>query len=313
MQKKVLVAGCGGYIGNVLCRDLLNRGYTVLGFDNFHKIHCDGLLGILPHPNFEFKYSNICNYKECLELMQKDVDICINLAAIVGYPAVLRQPQLSESVTIGGCKNIINARNEVNKDILLFYPSTGSTFGKLDEICTEESPCNPTSLYGEHKLIAEKMVLNEENTLVYKLATLFGVSSCMRTNLLINNLCYDAYYNHYILLFEADAKRSFVHIKDISDAIIFGLENYKSLKYNLYNCGNQDLNYTKREVAEIIKETTGCYVHCAEVGKDMDNRDYHVSYERLYAEGWKPKVDLETGINELLKTMPLLNVVNRYS
>ena len=311
-MSKVLVTGGGGYVGNVLCRHLLNEGYQVKCVDNFNKGQCDAIIPLAINPNFEFTYADVTVSKQINEAV-KGCDAIIHLAAIVGFPDCAAQPALAEVVNVEGTMNVINARNLYSKNIPLVYASTGSVYGKVEGICTEESPLNAVSQYGINKRAAEGMVSSEENAVSFRFATGFGVSPSMRVNLLVNDFVYQAITNKILTIFQADFRRTFIHVRDMAKAFTMGIEHMGNWKHKVYNCGANHLNWTKRELAEYIKEQTGCFVHYEEIGKDNDQRDYEVSYNKLEAEGFKCDVDMETGINELIKVSPILQIRHQYS
>lgn len=309
---KILVTGGGGYVGNVLCRKLLKNGYEVRCLDNFHKGQCDALLSLVSNPNFEFQYGDVTNYVDCKNAIN-GVDGIIHLAAIVGFPACKRQPALSKAVNVDGTQNIVNLRNEY-ACIPLVYASTGSVYGKVENICTEESQKLPQSIYGMDKLSAEDIVRNTNNTVSFRFATGFGLSPCMRVNLLVNDFVYRAMTEKTLTVFQADFRRTFIHVQDMASLFEFGLRKLlnKELKHKVYNAGSNKLNWTKRELAEYVRAKTGCYVTYAEVGEDPDQRDYEVDYSKLEAEGFKTEYTMEQGINELIKAAPLLQIRHQY-
>mgnify|MGYP003627807787 FL=1 len=309
---KILVTGGGGYVGNVLCRYLLDKGYKVVCFDNFHKGQCDAIIPLATNPNFEFKYGDVTVTQQLNEAV-KDCDAIIHLAAIVGFPACKAQPALADAVNVDGAMNVINARNLISKDIPIVYASTGSVYGKVEGVCTEESPLNAVSQYGVNKRVAEQMMLEEENTVSFRFATGFGVSPCMRVNLLVNDFVYQAVTNGILTIFQADFRRTFVHVRDMAKAFTMGFENTGEWKHKVYNCGANHLNWTKRELAEYVKEQTGCFVHYEEIGTDADQRDYEVDYGKLESEGFSCDVDMKTGIQELIKVVPILQIRHQYS
>ncbi|MAF25681.1 epimerase, partial [bacterium] len=176
---KVLVTGGGGYVGNVLCRQLLDKGYRVKCLDNFHKGQCDGIIPLVTNPDFEFEYGDVTVAEQINEAV-KGCDVIIHLAAIVGFPDCSAQPALAEVVNVQGTQNVINARNSYWPEMPLVYASTGSVYGKVEGTCTEESPLNAVSQYGVNKRVAEAMVSKEDNSVSFRFATGFGVSPSMR-------------------------------------------------------------------------------------------------------------------------------------
>ena len=304
---KILVSGGGGFVGNVLCRDLLRRGYEVRCVDNFHKGNCDGLLELISRNGFEFQYGDVSN-EDHIEAMWDGVDACIHLAAIVGFPACERQPALAGAVNYFGTLNLLRGKD----DRPFIFASTGSVYGKVEGTCTEDSPKNPLNSYGLTKKGAETEVSNYDNTVSFRFATGFGVSANMRVNLLVNDFVYQAYTNRCLNVFQADFRRTFIHVQDMSRAFIFGLENIDTLKHKVYNCGGNHLNWTKRELADYVSSKTGASVSYMDVGEDKDQRDYEVDYSRLNEEGFKCIVTMEEGINELIKVAPLLQINHQY-
>ena len=309
---KILVTGGGGYVGNVLCRYLLDKGYQVVCLDNFHKGQCDAIIPLAINPNFEFRYGDVTVSTHVNEAMQ-GCDAVIHLAAIVGFPACKAQPSLADAVNVEGTMNVINARNLISKDIPIVYASTGSVYGKVEGICTEESPLNAVSQYGINKRRAEQMVSEEDNTVSFRFATGFGVSPCMRVNLLVNDFVYQALTNGILTIFQADFRRTFIHVRDMAKAFTMGFEHMGNWNHKVYNCGANHLNWTKRELAEYVKQETGCFVHYEEIGTDSDQRDYAVDYSKLENEGFTCDVDMKTGIQELIKVSPILQIRHQYS
>ena len=303
---KILVTGGGGFVGNVVCRDLLEKGYEVRCIDNMQNNHCDPLIGIAHNKNFEFMKLDVANTEHC-DRMMDGIDAVIHLAALVGFPLCAEKPDLAQIVNVGGTRNIVERLNGRR----MVFASTGSVYGKIEGICDEDSPLNAVSEYGKNKLEAENIVSSTENTCSLRFATGFGISPNIRVNLLANDLTYTAMKQGIINVFEPEARRTFIHVRDMSSAFIFCLEK-TDLKYNVYNVGDNNLNWTKRELAEYIQSKTNCFVHYAEFGKDLDQRDYEVSYKRINDEGWYTQVGMETGIDELIEASKIINIVHQY-
>jgi nucleoside-diphosphate-sugar epimerase len=306
--KTVAISGCGGFIGNALVRHLLDAGYKVRGMDNFHKGHCDALLGVINHINFEFIYGDVTREDDCAKLV-KGADYIVHLAALVGFPACAKQPALAEVVNVEGTRNMVNAANGRP----FVFTSTGSVYGAVKDLCTEESPINTNTIYGITKYKAEEIVRKYPNTVIYRYATAFGLSPNMRVNLLVNDFVHRALTEKVLVVFEADFKRTFIHISDFCRSIKFAFNNYKEMQeQKVFNCGSNQLNWTKRQLADYVAEKTGCYVHYADVGKDWDVRNYEVDYSKLNNLGFECVFNMEDGIGELIKATPLLRTRNPY-
>ena len=301
-MKKILITGGAGYVGSVLTQQLLQKGYKVRVLDNlFH--HQMSHIPFFSDKNYEFIRGDI-REKEDVKKSLQGVDAIINLAAIVGAPQCRMKPKLAEEVNVLGVRNINQLRSG---DQPLIYASTGSVYGALQEICTEESPVNPTSVYGKTKLTAEKDILEKGNSTALRFATAFGVSPRLRVDtLLINDFVYRACEEKEIIVYQADVRRTFIHIQDMARCFIYILENFGKANGEIFNAGSEKLNFTKKEIAEKIKERIPYYLYFAEIGEDADKRDYEVSYEKIKNLGFEIEVSLEEGIDELVRAFRAL-------
>jgi nucleoside-diphosphate-sugar epimerase len=309
---KVLVTGAAGYIGSTLCPDLLNLGHEVVALDNFNKGHADALIPCAKYKGFTLIKGDIRDEKLIDKLMPQ-VDAVIHLAALVGAPACSRDPWLSYSTNVVGTTNLLKHREY---EIPFIYSSTGSNYGKVEGICTENSPCNPLSEYGLHKYEAERFVVAENNTVSLRFATAYGVSPCMRVNLLVNDLVSQAIKNKGFTLFQSDFRRTFIHVRDMSRSFIWALDKLTSEdkpKYKVYNTGGEVGNCTKRDLAEYLKKKIGCEVVYGDSGVDPDQRDYEVDYSRIRSEGFELKYTMEEGIDELIRVIPILSEIQKYN
>lgn len=298
-NKKILVTGGAGYLGSVLCERFLDAGYKVTVLDNL-LYRQKSLFHLCSNSNFEFVFGDVRN-KSLINQLLKDADIIIPLAAIVGAPACDLDPQLSTSVNLKAIQLLNKLRS---KHQLVIFPTTNSGYGTKsgDIYCTEDTPMEPISLYGKTKAEAEKELLNSPNVITLRLATVFGISSRMRIDLLVNNFVYKAQIEGYIVVFEKDFKRNYVHIKDVADCFLYCIENFNKMKGRPYNVGLDDANLSKEELALKIKEyIPNFYIHFSEVGSDPDKRNYIVSNQRLREAGFEAKRSLDQGIKELLK------------
>jgi len=305
---KILVTGGAGYVGTSLIPQLLEKGYKVSILDNL-MYGGDQLLPFFRNPNFEFQKGDVRNL-EYVKKAVKGIDVIIHLAAIVGYPACRKDPTLAKEVNVDGTKNIISA---TSNNQLILYGSTGSNYGAVTEICTEETPLNPLSLYGHTKTLAEKMLLEERLTIAYRFATAFGVSPRLRLDLLINDFTYKALTEGYLVVYEKHFMRTFIHVRDMGRAFLFAIENSGKMKNMVFNIGSKDMNYSKENVCELIKKHTDVYVHYADVGEDKDKRNYIVSYKKINNLGYNTTINIDEGIDELIRAFQVVQIKNKYS
>jgi len=301
---RILVTGGAGYIGSILVPALLHEGYEVTVVDNvmFNQV---SLLECFANPKFDFIKGDICDYALVNEMLPK-FDVIIPLAAIVGAPACKINPSLTRLVNYEAHMNIVQA---CSASQMVLFPNTNSGYGigEQDVYCTEESPLRPISEYGKIKVEIEKAFLDKGNAVIFRLATVFGVSPRMRLDLLVNDFTYRAYKDRFIILFEEHFRRNYIHVRDVAKAFLFGISNYDRMRGEPFNVGLSSANLTKLQLCEKLKEyVSEFYIHSSPVGKDPDKRDYLVSNEKIESLGWKPDYTLDDGIKELLKAYRML-------
>lgn len=307
---KILVTGAGGYIGSILVPRLLSRGYEVMALDNF-RYHQATLLDCCYHQKLTVIRGDARDkalISECL----KKVEAIFPLACLTGAPLCAQDPVGARTINFDAVKMILDLRR---KEQVIVFPTTNSGYGigQKGTYCTEETPLNPVSLYGRLKVDIEKILLDAGNCITLRLATAFGVSPRMRLDLLVNDFTYRAVTDRFVVLFEAHAKRNYIHVRDVAKTFIHCLENFDSMKDEPYNVGLSEANLSKWELCqEIKKQVPDLYFVEAEVGEDPDKRDYIVSNAKIEATGFKPDVSLAEGIAELIKGYQIIRK-NQYS
>ena len=306
-MKKVFITGGAGYVGSALVPLLLQSGYEVTVYDNL-TVHGDGIFHNFLNSKFSFIKGDILDVDFLHESM-KGHDIIIHLAAIVGYTACRRDENYSYKVNHEGTKNVVNG---LDGKQLIVYGSTGSNYGTVEGICTEETPLNPLSIYGRSKTMGEAEVLKYANGIAYRFATAFGVSPRLRLDLLVNDLTYSAFTQKYIAVYESHFMRTFIHVRDMARVFKFAIENCDKMKGEVYNVGSNSMNYSKGDVCKMIQEKTDCYVHYADFDGDADKRDYVVSYNKINKLGYDTTIGVKEGIDELIKVFPLVKINNKY-
>ena len=310
-KNKVLVTGGAGYIGSILTPALLSSGYQVTVLDNF-LFNQNSLLDQCSNPDLNIIRGDICNLADTAAIL-KDFDIVIPLAALVGAPACSVNIGLTHLVNFEAQMNIVE---NTSSDQMVLFPNTNSGYGTAtsNEFCDEESPLKPISEYGITKCQIEEAFLEKGNAVTFRLATVFGMSPRMRMDLLVNDFVYRAYKEKSIVLFEEHFRRNFIHVRDVSKAFLFGIENFSSMQGEAFNLGLSSANLTKRQLAEKIKEyIPEFHIVSAEVGEDPDKRDYLVSNAKLESQGWSPDFTLDQGIKELIKGYQIIRPGNEFT
>ena len=196
--------------------------------------------------------------------------------------------------------------------IQLIYPTTNSGYGvgQKNKFCDENSPLKPISLYGATKAEAEKLIMKRNNSICFRLATVFGFSHRMRTDLLVNNFVMNAVKYKKLSIFEPHFRRNYVHIKDVVNAFVFSIINFSRLKNNIYNLGLSSANLSKISLAKKIKTLIKkLRIVIIKNASDPDKRDYYVSNKKIEKAGFKPSVTLEEGIKELINVFTYTKVV----
>jgi nucleoside-diphosphate-sugar epimerase len=295
-MKKVLITGGSGYLGSTITEHLLNNGYSVTVLDNLMYKQLS-LLHLFKNKNFKFVKGDVRDVSLLKNLVIEN-DIIIPLAAIVGMPACKSNPELTIEVNY---KQIVNILDVLTPSHKLILPNTNSQYGSSDSIITEESEFKPLSLYAKTKCDAENAMLSNGNGVSLRLATVFGVSSRMRTDLLVNDFTYKSINDGYLVLFESHFKRNYIHVQDIARTFQFIIENYESCVGQAFNVGLSTANLSKIELSQKIKEYIPTLVIKEDnYKKDFDKRNYIVSNKKLESLGWSPIYDLDYGIKQLI-------------
>ncbi|MGE0920242.1 NAD-dependent epimerase/dehydratase family protein [Trichlorobacter lovleyi] len=304
MKKHVFITGGAGYLGSILCEHLLDKGYRVTVLDSLmYGEH--NLNHLCANPDFDFHRGDARDEKLVGSLI-RDADVLIPLAAIVGAPACDLDPLMASSTNRDAIAMLCRIRRP---EQLIIYPTTNSGYGTKtgDVFCTEESSLDPISLYGRTKCEAEEIVLAAGNSITLRLATVFGMSPRPRLDLLVNHFTYAAFFDGYLVIFEKDFKRNYVHIRDVADCFIHCIENPARMTGRPFNVGLDAANLSKEELALKIKEhIPRFYLHFSEVGSDPDKRNYIVSNQRLADAGFVARRSLDEGIRELIKGYRLI-------
>tara|TARA_Y100000034_G_scaffold48193_1_gene59455 strand:- start:1405 stop:2331 length:927 start_codon:yes stop_codon:yes gene_type:complete len=299
---KILITGGAGYIGSELVNYFIEDN-EVMVLDNL-MYDPTSLLRYTSHPNFNFIKGDVRQTK-LLDAVLTDSDVIIPLAALVGFPVCDRDPRAAIEINYEVNQWIADNKRP---DQRVIYPCTNSGYGTSGDgtVRTEESPLNPVSLYGRTKVDAEEAFRNAENCVTFRLATVYGPSTRMRTDLLVNNFVLRTLRDRILVLYECEFMRNYVHIFDVCKAFKFVLDNWETCNGETFNVGNDALNMNKLQLAQTIQRHLPLEIIRAEFTSDPDTRDYIVSSDKIYQKGFSCDYDLDEGIEQLIKAYSII-------
>ena len=277
MSYNILVTGGAGYLGSTMVPDLLLAGHKVTVLDNF-MFKQNSLNHCCYHPNFTVVKGDI-RQKDTMSVLMKEADVIIPLAALVGAPLCSLDPIGATTINHDAIELMLKL---LSKDQIVLMPTTNSAYGTgdKDNYCNEESPLRPISQYAIEKVGIEQELMQYENAISFRLATVFGMSPRMRIDLLVNDFTYRAVNDRFVVLFESHFKRNYIHVRDVSRVFQHALNNHDSMKGEIFNVGLSDANVSKKELCETIQKQLPEFIFIDEqIGKDPDQRDYRTQNE----------------------------------
>jgi len=300
---KILVTGGAGYKGIILIKKLLDKGYKITVLDNFMYGY-EPIMHLATHPKLTILKADIRNKIENINKYY----VIFHLAGISGFPACAANPNSAQLINVEASKLL---RDSISPGQLLVYASTTSLYGKSGEPCDENSVVEPVSTYAHTKLAAEQILMEKLNVISLRFATIFGFSPKMRMDLMINDFTYKAVKEGVLVLFDSFAKRTFMHVQDAADCYIFAMDNHKVMRGEIFNAGGNNLNYSKAEIANLIKKKIDYNIVNSEL-KDKDLRHFIINFNKIEYIGFKPKITVEQGIDELLKLFQFYEYYSHY-
>ncbi|MEI6075382.1 MAG: NAD(P)-dependent oxidoreductase [Verrucomicrobiota bacterium] len=301
---KILITGGAGYLGSILTPTLLTQGHEITVLDNFY-FNQNSLLDCCQFEKFSVIRGD-CREQSVMKPLIGKADLIIPLAALVGVP-ICNTDQIATKTTNQDAVEMICRLASRQQWIIMPVTNSGYGVGEKGKFCTEETPLNPISTYGITKVKAEEAVLGRDNSISFRLATVFGCAPRMRLDLLVNDFVYRALHDRAVLIFEGHFKRNYIHIRDVARAFAHSIANFETMKGKPYNIGLDDANLSKLELCAVIQKHLPKFVYVeAPIGEDPDKRDYIVSNARVAATGFKPEWSLDRGIVELIKGFTIL-------
>ncbi len=313
-ERHVLVTGGAGYIGSLLTAELLRMGYRVTVVDAL-LYGGESLLGFFAHPHFHFVKADVTEpgaVRSALPREWPKPQAVIHLAAIVGFPACQAVgKQAAWRHNVEATKRVFEQAESWGASRFLFA-STYSNYGLADNdsAVTEDSPLNPQSLYAETKIAAEEYLLIQRDAtcapLIFRLATLYGISPRTRFDLLVNQFVLDAYTKRELIIYQRGYSRSFVHVRDVARGFLLGLEApQEKIRGQIYNLGSESGNYTKDEIVGlVIKRLPETIVTYKDLTFGGDMRDIRVSFEKIRRQlGFEAVLTVDDGVREVVHAL----------
>jgi nucleoside-diphosphate-sugar epimerase len=300
----ILITGGAGYIGSVLAPTLLALGHEVTVLDNFFFAQ-NSLMDACQYEKFQVVRGDARDEALVKQLVSR-ADLIIPLAALVGVPLCNQDQVGTQTINFEAIAMLCRIASKSQR-IIMPVTNSGYGVGEKGKFCTEDTPLRPLSTYGITKVKAEEVVLQRENSISFRLATVFGLSPRMRMDLLVNDFVYRAVHDRAVLIFEGHFKRNYIHIRDVVRVFIHGINHFDKMKGRPYNAGLEEANLSKLELCAVIKKHLPKFVYVeAPIGEDPDKRDYIVSNQRLLGTGFQTEWTLDRGIVELIKGFTIL-------
>jgi len=306
---KVLVTGGAGYIGSVLVRLLLKKGYHVRVIDSL-KFGGDALYDVIQNPNFEFQKGDIRNTDDVQKAIQ-GIDAIAHLAAIVGDPACSKFSEEANQTNWDGSVALFEAAEKAGVKRFVFA-STCSNYGKMEDpnsFVTETSELRPVSLYAELKVKFEKYLLETRKdaticATALRFSTVYGFSPRIRFDLTVNEFTRNVCLTGEQEIWGPQFNRPYCHVDDLARAVILAIEAPESkVRANVFNVGDTNENYSKRMLMEEIQKQIPT-AKAIYVEKTEDPRDYRVNCDKIKNElGFTITKRVSDGIKEIITIM----------
>lgn len=293
--------GGAGYIGSILCRQLLAAGYSVRVLDALFYGD-SSLRALFSDPRFDLRVGDSRDVTDLVSAM-REVDFVVHLGEIVGDPACGVSERTTRDINLTATRTAAQvAKGQGVKRFV--YASSCSVYGASDAILTEGSQLNPLSLYARAKIAAERALLDlrgpDFHPVILRLGTVFGLSPRPRFDLVVNLLTARAVVEREILVMGGHQWRPFVHVSDVARAMAQCLRApLESVDCETFNVGSDSENYTIQQVGEVILQCVpGASLNV--VKEQADPRNYRVSFAKMRTIlGFEGRTGLLEGVAEL--------------
>ena len=300
--RSVLVVGGAGYIGSVLVRDLLERGWRVRVLDRLLYGE-ESLSELYGREDFELLEGDFRNVEAVVRAVQGMGSI-IHLGAVVGDPACALNGDFTFEVNLAATRMIAEAGKGYGIRRFLFASSC-SVYGASDDLLDERSPLVPLSLYARTKIESERLLLSlasqDFSPVLLRFATVCGLSYRPRFDLVVNLLAAQAARENKITIYGGQQWRPFIHVEDVSLALIRYLEApLDVVGGEVFNVGSERGNLRLIELGEVIRRVVpGVEVSVRESAEDP--RNYRVSFAKMeHVLGFQASKGVEDAVREIV-------------
>jgi nucleoside-diphosphate-sugar epimerase len=308
-ERHVLITGGAGYIGSLLTGELLREGCRVTVLDSL-LFGGESLLGYLAHPNFQFVKADVTESRAVRDSLPRNwqkPQAVVHLAAIVGFPACQAVgKQAAWRYNVEATKQVHEQAAGWGAERFVFA-STYSNYGLSEngQPVSEESTLNPQSLYAETKVAAEEYLMKQTDCVpvIFRLATLYGVSPRTRFDLIVNQFVLEAFSRRELIIYQRGYSRSFVHVRDTVRGLMLGLTAPEgNVRGQIFNLGSESGNYTKDEIVGlVIKRLPETVIQYKDLTFGGDMRDITVSFEKIRRDlGFAAELSVDDGVRELV-------------
>lgn len=316
MSKRILVTGGAGYIGSVLTRQLLEKGYNVRVLDSL-MYGGEPIIDMFNYPNFEFVKGDVRNRAD-VERAMENIDCVAHLAAIVGDPACAVDPELSRTVNLEGSKLLYEVANAKGAKKFVFA-STCSNYGKMDDpgaFVNEESKLAPVSLYAETKVATEQFLLSQpkDNSCkptCLRFSTVYGLSLRPRFDLTVNEFTKELALGRELVVFGEQFWRPYCHVYDLARSVVTVIEApEEKVAFDVFNVGDTRENYQKQMIVDEIKKQIPD-AKVTYVSKNEDPRDYRVEFTKIKEKlGFELMFTVPDGVKQIKEVLEAGFILN---
>jgi nucleoside-diphosphate-sugar epimerase len=303
-MSKVLVTGAGGYIGTQLVRDLLKSDHKVIALDRYF-FGTDPMKEFIGNENVEIVKKDI---RDVSENDFVGVEAVCDLACLSNDPAGEMDPELTYKINRDGRIHVAKTAKKAGVEKYIIS-STCSVYGKGEEPqLSESSSTNPLSVYAKSTLEAEQQNLsiadNSFSVTALRNATVFGLSTRMRFDLVVNLMTLTAFQKGRIIVMGGGLQwRPLVHVSDVSKAFLTVISKSKDkVNKEIFNVGLD--NFQIKNLAYMVREELPLQIDIDIAPDDADKRDYNVIFKKAEdVLGFKAQVGVLDGIKEIYSAL----------